>query len=71
MATLAELKSRRDSLDAALASGVLTLREGDKQVTYRSLAEMAGALADLDAQIAAAEGTTRTRRIYPQTKKGW
>ena len=71
MATLAELKARRDALDKALASGVLTLREGDKQVTYRSLAEMAGALADLDTQIAALEGTVRTRRIYPQTKKGW
>ena len=71
MATLTQLQTRRDELDVAIASGVLTLREGDKQVTYRSVAEMATALADLDTQIAALQGTVRTRRVYPQTKKGW
>ena len=71
MATLTQLQTRRDALDTALASGVLSLREGDKQVTYRSLEEMAGVLADLETQIATLQGTVRTRRIYPQTKKGW
>jgi hypothetical protein len=71
MATLTELQARRDALEAALASGVLKLREGDKEVSYRNLDEMSRVLASVVAQIAALEGTVKTRRVYPQTRKGW
>lgn len=71
MATLAELTARRDALESALASGVLSLREGDKSVTYRSFEEMSQALSDVERQLAAADGTVPTRRVYPQTTKGW
>ena len=71
MATLAQLKTRRDALQAALDSGVLSLREGDKQVTYRTAEEMARRLEALAREIAELEGTETTKGIYPQLNKGW
>lgn len=72
MATLAELETRRDALQKALDSGVLSLREGDKLVTYRNTLDMRGALADLERRITAANGDVETRGVYirPATK-GW
>ncbi len=72
MATLAELQTRRDALQKALDSGVLSVREGDKQVQYRNTEAMLGALASLERRIVAAQGTTETRGVYirPETK-GW
>ena len=72
MATLAELQTSRDDLQKALDSGVLSLGEGDKRVTYRNAEEMAGALAALERRITAAEGKVETRGVLirPGTK-GW
>lgn len=52
MATEAELIARRNSLSAAIASGVLSVRHGDVQTQYRSMAEMEKALRHIDADLA-------------------
>ena len=62
MATLADLTKRRDELQAKLDSGVLTLRESDKQVGYRPAAEMRSALDDLNRQIDALSGVKASAR---------
>lgn len=69
--SLATLQTRRDALAAKIASGVQSLREGDKSVVHNRASEMKSTLADLDLQIAALIGTKRTLRVYPQTKKGF
>lgn len=52
MATEAELEARRDKLSAAIASGVLSVRHGDVQTTYRSMGEMKDALRHVEAELA-------------------
>ncbi len=69
--TLAELKTRRDTLQTAIDSGVLSVKEGDKTVGYRSAEAMASALAGLNRRIDDLEGTKRPRGAYPKIKKGW
>ncbi len=72
MATLAQLQTRRDALQKAIDSGVLSLREGDKQVNYRNTADMRGALADLERRITAAGSSVETRGVYIRPgNKGW
>ena len=72
MATLAELQTRRDELQKALDSGVLSIGEGEKKVTYRNAAEMTGALATLDRRITAADGKVETRGVYIRPgNRGW
>ena len=62
MATLAELQTRRDALQRARDSGVLMLREGDKQVTYQSVADQDGVLAALDREINGLSGIAASPR---------
>lgn len=67
--TVDELRSQRDELRAAINSGALSIRHGDKQVMYQSTTAMIAALASLDAEIARAEGRKRKRRFaYPASK---
>ena len=61
MATLEELRGRRDALHKVRANGTRAVQHGDKRVEYRSDNEIAAAIADLDRQIAAL--TTRPPRI--------
>lgn len=71
MATLDELLSRRDALRRLRADGVASLKTGDSQVDYRSDAELAAALADLDRQIAAARpGGSPVAVVRFNTSKG-
>jgi hypothetical protein len=71
-ATLEELGAQRDGLLRAKRSGVLTIRHGEKTVTYRSVAEIDKALADLNDEIAEVGGTPRRRRrvLAFQVSKG-
>ena len=46
--TLEQLKAQREALQAARFNGVLTVKAGDKWVTYKSDAELQSALGDLD-----------------------
>ncbi|MFG1179950.1 phage head-tail joining protein [Xanthobacter versatilis] len=53
MASLSDLLTRLEALRATRAGGALKIREGEREVTYRSDAELAGAIADIERQIAA------------------
>lgn len=71
MASLATLQARLEALDAAIASGVLTVKHGETLTTFRSMKEMLQARDLLLEQIADANGATRTRIRYPyQSCKG-
>lgn len=56
MADLATLQKELDTLRAARAKGVQSLSVGDEFVTYKSDAQMAEAIADLEQRIAALSG---------------
>jgi len=61
--TLAEMQAQLDALLAARFRGVRSTTYDGKTVTYGSDAEMARAIADLEARIAAAGGTNPNRRV--------
>ncbi|MDD3676897.1 phage head-tail joining protein [Thauera propionica] len=68
--TLEQLKAQREALKSARFNGVLTLKAGDKWITYKSDAELQSALSDLEREIAQAEGHPRARRIRTYAGKG-
>ncbi|NPD18871.1 phage head-tail joining protein [Alterinioella nitratireducens] len=70
MATIAELKSRREALLAQRSSGVARVSYDGKTVEYRSLAEIDRAIEALDREIAAAEGRRIVRQVRVTTSKG-
>lgn len=70
MASLADLIKMRDALEDARFSGTRSTTYGDKEVTYKSDAEMKAALLDLERKIAAASGTTCTPFVTFATSKG-
>ena len=70
MATIAELKTRREALAAARSSGVARVSYDGKTVDYRSLAEIDRAIEVLDREIAAAEGRKIIRQVRVITSKG-
>lgn len=59
---MAYTQTQRDALEAAIASGALTVRYGETSTTYRSLAEMRQVLAAIDQSLTTAAGA-RKRRI--------
>jgi len=59
-----------DAIEAAIASGELTVRFGDRTVTYRSMEELLQARAVITEAIAAASGTATDRFSFAQTSKG-
>lgn len=52
-----------DAVDRAIASGELTVRTGDRMVTYRSMAELKEARATIVSALAVQAGTSA---IYPR-----
>jgi hypothetical protein len=70
MATIAELKARREALSASRASGVARFSYDGRTVEYRSLAEIDRAIETLDREIAAAEGRPIVRQLRVITTKG-
>lgn len=69
--TLEQLKAQRAALQKARRTGVARVRNGDQSVEYRSDAEIKTALADLEREIAEAEGrptVKRIRRVYVSGK---
>ena len=70
MATIAELKSRREALTAQRSSGVARVSYDGKTVEYRILAEIDRAIEALDREIAAAEGRRIVRQVRVTTAKG-
>lgn len=71
MASVEIIEARLEALDKAIASGVLTVRHGDTQTTYRSMSDLLTARAHVAQQLDAAAGTkpTRVRKAY-QSGKG-
>ncbi len=61
--TLAEMQAQLDALLAARFRGIRAVSYEGKTVTYGSDAEMARAIADLEARIAAETGTNPNRRV--------
>ncbi len=61
--TLAEMQAQLDALLAARFRGIRSVSYEGKTVTYGSDAEMAHAIADLEARIATETGTTANRRV--------
>ena len=70
MATITELKSRREALAASRSSGVARVSYDGKTVEYRSLAEIERAIEQLDREIAAMEGRRIVRHVRVTTSKG-
>ncbi len=70
MATLTELKTRREALAASRSSGVAKVSYDGKTVEYRSLAEIDRAIDVLDREIAALEGRSIIRQVRVTTTKG-
>lgn len=72
MATAAELQARLEKLREVRANGVRTTRFGEDEVTFRSDAELAAAIADLERQLAeTTTGRTLPRIINIRSNKGW
>jgi hypothetical protein len=70
MASIAELKSRREALAAQRSSGIARVSYDGKTVDYRSVAEIDRAIEALDREIAAAEGRRIVRQVRVTTAKG-
>ena len=69
--TLDQLTKSRDALLEARSRGVRRFRDQNgEEVEFRSDAEMARALAALDAEIAKASGAAAPRVLHFQTSKG-
>lgn len=68
MTTLEEMKQQRTALQEAVTSGTLSVRHGDKSVTYQSTDSMLKALSRLEAMIRRAEGGPRRRFVYQRNK---
>ena len=67
---ISQLQTQRAALQLALFQGVLTVRAGDKSITYKSNAEMRDALASLEKEIATVEGKKKVKRVLPYSTKG-
>ena len=70
MASIADLKTRRETLSASRSSGIARVSYDGKTVDYRSVAEIDRAIEALDREIAAAEGRRIVRQIRVTTAKG-
>jgi len=70
MPTLAELQTRLDNLRAARAEGVRRIEYADRRLEFRSDAEMATAIADLERQIFNLSGIASVRMVRFSTSKG-
>ena len=70
MATISDLRSRREALTTQRASGVARVSYDGKTVDYRSIAEIDRAIEALDREIAAAEGRRMIRHVRVTSTKG-
>lgn len=70
MATITELRTRRDALATQRSSGVARVSYDGKSVDYRSLAEIDRAIDVLDREIATSEGRQIIRQVRVIATKG-
>jgi hypothetical protein len=67
---MAWTQQQLDAIEAAIASGELTVRFGDRTVTYRSMNELLQAHALIREALAAESGAASARFSFAQTSKG-
>ena len=70
MATVTELEARLEALKAQRDSAVARVSYDGRSVEYRGTAEIARAIADLERELQAAQGTSPVRQIRVFTSKG-
>ncbi|WP_062214654.1 phage head-tail joining protein [Celeribacter marinus] len=70
MATISELRTRREALAVQRSSGVARVSYDGKTVDYRSAAEIDRAIEALDREIAKLEGRRIVRQVRILTSKG-
>ena len=70
MATILDLRTRREALSTQRSSGVARVSYDGKSVDYRSVAEIDRAIEALDREIAATEGRRIVRQVRITTSKG-
>lgn len=68
MADAAELAARLEALRKARASGVRKVKHGEREMEYRSDAELAAAIADLERQVAAASQVRAKTIVFTMNK---
>jgi hypothetical protein len=67
---MAYTQTDADTLRAAIASGVRRVSFENKTVEYQDMSAMRAALKDIQAELDAAAGTTRSRVILVQHDRG-
>lgn len=71
---MAYTQQQIDNLKAAIAEGALQVRystpNGERQVTYRSLAEMQKILADMEQEVGTSSIEAASGVVYPSYSKG-
>jgi roadblock/LC7 domain-containing protein len=70
MATVAELEARLETLKAQRDSAVARVSYDGRMVEYRGTAEIARAIAELERELQALQGSTSVRQIRVYTSKG-
>jgi roadblock/LC7 domain-containing protein len=70
MTTIAELQARLEALKAQRDSPVARVSYDGRMVEYRGTAEIARAIAELERELQAAQGTARVRQVRIYTSKG-
>jgi hypothetical protein len=71
MATVAELEVRLETLKAQRDSAVARVSYDGRTVEYRGTGEINSAIADLERELQALQGTTPVRQIRVYTSKGY
>ncbi|MEO0624088.1 MAG: hypothetical protein AAF183_17955 [Pseudomonadota bacterium] len=71
MATLEDLTARKAALEKAIASPLRRGASDGESIEHRSVDELRRALAEVEKDIASLSGTTRRRRYYPSTGRGY
>lgn len=67
---MAWTQTQLDAIEAAISSGELTVRFGDRTVTYRSMDELLQARGIIKDSLATESGTASDRFSFSQTSKG-
>ena len=60
-----------DAIKDAIASGELSVQFADRRVTYRSIAELLQAKAEIEREVNSAAGTLPVRQHLVNSVKGW
>jgi hypothetical protein len=71
MATVLELEARLEALKAQRDSAVARVSYDGRTVEYRGTGEINSAIADLERELQALQGTTPVRQIRVYTSKGY